>query len=84
MRFGPEGDEVIEKWRKLHNEKLHYLYTLPNIVEVIKSRRMRWTGHVAHKGEDTDLHMIFMGNPERKRPRGRTGRTWEESIKTDV
>ena len=50
--FGPKRDEVIGEWRKLHNEELNDLYSLPNIVRVVKSRRMRWAGHVTHMGED--------------------------------
>jgi hypothetical protein len=49
--FGPKGDEIAGKWRKLHNDELNDLYSSPNIVRVIKSRRMRWAGHVARMGE---------------------------------
>jgi hypothetical protein len=62
--FGPKRDEVTEEWRKLHNEELNDLYTLSNIVRVVKSRRMRWAGHVARMGEDRGVHKVLVGNPE--------------------
>ena len=58
------------EWRKLHNEELKDLYSLPNIVRVVKSRRMRWTGHVARMGEDRDVHRVLVGKPEKKKPLG--------------
>jgi hypothetical protein len=57
---------VTGEWRKLHNEELNDLYSLPNIVRVVKSRRMRWTGHVARVGEDSDVHRVLVGKPEGK------------------
>ena len=54
--FGPKRDEVTGEWRKLHNEELSDLYSLPSIVQVVKSRRMRWAGHVAHMGEGRGVH----------------------------
>ena len=69
--FGPKRDEVTGDWRKLHNEELSDLYSLPNIVRVVKSRRMRWAGHVARMGEERGVHRILMGKPEGKRPLGR-------------
>ena len=66
--FGPKGDEVIGDWRKLHNEELHDLYPLPNIVRVVISRRMRWAGHVACMGEVRGVHMVLVGKPEGKKP----------------
>ena len=66
--FGPKRDEVTGEWRKLRNEELNNLYSLPNIVQVVKSRRMRWAGHVARMGEDTGLHRLLLGKPEGKRP----------------
>ena len=82
--MGPKRDEVTGEWRKLHNEELNDLYTLPNIVRVIKSRRMRWTGHVARMGEGRGVHRVLVGKPERKRPLGRPRRRWEDNIKIDL
>jgi hypothetical protein len=67
--FGPKKDEVIWEWRK-HNEKLHDLYSSPNILRVIKSRRMRWTGHVARMGEGRGVYRVLAGKPEGKIPLG--------------
>ena len=72
--FGPKRDEVTGKWRKLHNEELRDLYSLPNIVRMVKSRRMRWTGHVARMGEGRGVHRVLVGKPEGKRPLGRPRR----------
>ena len=72
------------KWRKLHKEELNDLYSLPNIVRVVKSRQMRWEGHVAHMGEDRDVHRVLVGEPEGKRPLGRPRRRWEDNIKMDL
>jgi hypothetical protein len=82
--FGPKRDEVTGKWRKLHNEELRDLYSLPNIVRVVKSRRMRWAGHVACMGEGRGVHRVLVGNPEGKRPLGRPRRRWENNIKMDL
>jgi len=82
--IGPKTDEVIGEWRKLHNEKLNDLYTLPNIVRVVKSRRMIWAGHVAHMGENRGVHRVLVGKPEGKRPLGRPIRRWEDNIKMDL
>ena len=59
--FGPKRDEVTGKWRKLHNEELNDLYSSPNIVRVVKSRRMRWAGHVAHMWERRGVHRVLIG-----------------------
>jgi len=72
--FGPKGDEVIGEWRKLHNKELSDLYSLPIIVRVVKSRRMRWARHVARIGEGRGVHRVLMGKPEGKRPLGRPRR----------
>jgi hypothetical protein len=69
--FGPKRDEVTGKWRKLHNGELNDLYSLPNIVRVAKSRRMRWAGHVARMGEDRGVHRVLVEKLEGKRPLGR-------------
>jgi len=81
--FGPKRDEVTGEWRKLHNEELNDLYSLPNIVRVVKSRRMRWEGHVARMGEDRGVHRVLVGKPEGKRPLGRPRLRWEDNIKMD-
>jgi len=72
--FGPRMDEVMEEWRRLHNEVLNDLYSSPNIVRRIKSRRMRWTGHVARMGEERGVYRVLVGKPEEKRPMGRPRR----------
>jgi hypothetical protein len=79
--FGPERDEVTGGWRKLHNEELHNLYTSPSIIRMIKSRRMKWAGHVARMGEKRNAYVILVGNSERKRPLGRPRRRWVDNIK---
>jgi len=79
--FGPKRDEVTGEWRKLHNEELSDLYSLPNIVRVVKSRRMRWAGHVARMGQGRVVYRVLVGKPEGKRPLGRPRRRWEDKIK---
>jgi len=68
--LGSKRDEVTGEWRKLHNEELMDLYSLPSIVRVVKSRRMRWTGHVARMGEGKGVHRVLVGKPEGKRQSG--------------
>ena len=80
-KFGPKRDEVSGEWRKLHNEELRDLYSLPSIVQVVKSRRMSWAGHVARMGEGRGVHRVLVGKPEGKRPLGRPRRRWEDNIK---
>jgi len=82
--FGPKRDEVTRKWRKLHNEELTNLYSLPNIVRVVKSRRMRRVGRVAFMGEGRWVYRVLVGKPEGKRPMGRPRRRWEDNIKKDL
>jgi hypothetical protein len=82
--FGPKRDEVTGEWRKLRNEELNDLYSLPNIVRGVKSRRMRLGGHVARMGEDSGVHRVLVGKPELKRPLGRPRRRWENNIKMDL
>ena len=82
--FGPKRNELTGEWRKLRNEELNNLYSLRNIVRVVKSRRMRWAGHVARVGEDRGVHRVLVGKPEGKRPLGRPRRRWENSIKMDI
>ena len=72
------------EWRKLHNEEPNDLYSLLNIVRVVKSRRMRWAGHVAFMGEDRGVHRVLVGKPEGKRPLGRPRRRWEDNINMDL
>jgi len=62
--FGPKRDEVTGEWRKLHNEELNDLYSLPNIVRMVKSRRMRWAGHVVRMEKDRDVHRVLVGKNE--------------------
>ena len=82
--YGPKRDEVTGEWRKLHNEKLSDLYSLPNTVRVVKSRRMRWVEHVARMGEGRGVHRVLIGKPEGKTPLGRPRRRWEDNIKMDL
>jgi len=82
--FGPRTDEVTEEWRRLHNEELNDLYSSPNIVRVIKSRRMRWAGHVARMGEERGVYRVLMGKPEGKRPLGRPRNRWVDNIRMDL
>jgi hypothetical protein len=82
--FGPKRYEVTGKWRKLHNKELNDLYSLPNIVRVVKSRRMKWAGHVARLGEERGVFRVLVGKPEGKRPLGRPRRRWEDNIKMDI
>jgi hypothetical protein len=70
--------------RKLHNEELHNLYSSPNTIRMIKSRRMRWAGHVAQMGERRNAYRILVGKPEGKRPLGRSRRRWVNDIKMDL
>ena len=82
--FGPKRDEVTGELRKLHNEELSNLYSLPNIVRVVKSRRMRWAGHVARMGNGRGVYRVLVGKPEGMRPLGRPRRRWEDNIKMDL
>jgi hypothetical protein len=82
--FGPKRDEVTGEWRKLHNEELHNLYSSPNIIRMIKSRRMRWAGHVARMGEKRNAYRILVGKQEGKRHLGRPRRRWVDNIKIDL
>jgi len=82
--FGPRMDEVTGEWKKLHNEELNDLYSSPNTVRVMKSRRMRWVGHLARLGERRGLYRVLVGKPEGKRSLGRTRHRWEDNIKMDL
>jgi len=74
---------VTGEWRKLHNEELNYMYCSPNIVRVIKSRKMRWAGHVARMGERRGVYRVLVGKPDGTRLLGRPRRRWEDNIKMD-
>ena len=82
--FGPKGDQVTGEWRKLNNELLSDLYSLLNIVREVKSRRMRWVGHVTRMGNGRAVHRFLVGNPEGKRPLERPRRRWEDNSKMDI
>ena len=82
--FGPKRDEVTGEWRKLHNEELRDLYSSPNIFRVIKSRRMRWAGHVERMGERIGAYRGLVGKPEGNRSLGRPTRRWEDNIKMNL
>jgi hypothetical protein len=81
--FGPKRDED-GSWRKLHNDELHSLYSSPNIVRVIQSRRMKWAGHMARMGEGRGVYRVLVGRPEGKTPLGRPRRRWNDNIKMDL
>jgi hypothetical protein len=82
--FGPKKDEATGEWRRLHIEELNDLYSSPNVIRVIKSRRMRWAGHVTRMGEKRDAYRILVRRPEGRRPLGRPRRRWEGNIKMDL
>jgi hypothetical protein len=82
--FGPRRDGVMGEWRRLHNEKLNDLYYSPNILRVIKSRRMRWAGRVARMGEERGAYRVLLRKPEGKRPMGRPRRRWVDNIMMDL
>jgi hypothetical protein len=81
---GTKRDEVTGEWRKLHNEELNDLYSSPNIVRVIKSRRIIWAGYVARMVEGSGLYRVLVGKTESKTPLGRPRRIWEDNIKMDL
>ena len=82
--FGPRRDEVTGEWRRLHNEELNDLYSSPNVVRVIKSRRMRWVGHVARMGEERGVYKFLVGKQEGRRPLGRPRLRWVDNIRLDL
>jgi hypothetical protein len=82
--FRRKGDEMIDGWRKLHNEELHNSYPSPRVIRMIKSRRIRQAGNTARMGEKRNAYRILVGKPQGKRPLGRPRRRWEDNIKTDL
>jgi len=82
--FRPRSDEVMGEWRRLHKEELNDLYSSPNIVRVIKSRRMRWAWHVARMGEERGVYRVLVGKSEGKRPLGRPRHRWVDNIRMDL
>jgi hypothetical protein len=81
---GPKRDEVTGEWRKLHNEELCDLYSSSSIIRIIKSRRMRWVGHVARMGEKRNTYRLLVGKPEGKRPLRRPRHRWVDNIRMDL
>jgi hypothetical protein len=81
--FRPER-EIDGFWRKLHDDELHSLCPSPNIIRVIKARRLRWAGHVSRMGEGRGVYRVLVGRPEGKRPLGRPRHRWEDNIKLDL
>jgi hypothetical protein len=79
--FGSKRDEVTGGWRKLHNKQLHNFYFSPNIIRMIKLRRISWAGHIAHMGEMRNAYKILIGNPQGKRPLGGSGNRWDLILK---
>jgi hypothetical protein len=82
--FGPKRDEVMESWRKLHNEELRNMYSSLGIIRMIKSRRIRWAGNVVRMGEKRNACRILVGKPEGKRPLRRPRRRWVDNIKMEL
>jgi hypothetical protein len=82
--FGPKRDEVTGEWRKLHSEELRDLYSSQSIIRIIKSRGMRWSGHVARMGEKRNAYRLLVGKPEGKRPLGRPRRSLVDNIRMDL
>jgi hypothetical protein len=83
-RFGAKREEVTGEWRKLRNSELHDLYSSPSKIRIIKSWRMRWTGHVARMGEKRNSYRLLVGKPERRRPLRRPTRRWLNNIRMDL
>jgi hypothetical protein len=82
--FGPKRDGVMGEWRKLHNEELQHLYSSPSIIRIIRSRRMRWAGHVEQMGNKRTTYRLLVGTPEGKRQLGRPRCRWMDNIKMDL
>jgi hypothetical protein len=84
LNCSTKRDEVTGEWRKLHNEELHDLYYSPSIIRIIKSRRMRWAGHIARMEENRNAYRLLVGKPEGKSPLGRPRRRWVDNIRIDL
>jgi hypothetical protein len=82
--FGPKSGEATGEWRQLHSKELHDLYSSPSIIRIIKSRRMRWAGHVARMGEMRNTYRLLVGKPEGKRPLGRPRCRWVDNSRMDL
>jgi hypothetical protein len=82
--YGPKRDEVTAEWRRLHNKELYALYSSPNIIRVIQSRRLRWAGHVARMEKRRGAYRVLVGKPEGRRPLERPRRRWEDNVKMDL
>jgi hypothetical protein len=82
--LGPKRDEVTEEWRKLYNAELHNLYSSPDIIRQVKSRRMRWAGHVARMVQERKVYKVLVGKPAGRRPLGRPRRRWEDGVRMDL
>ena len=81
--FGAKKDEITDEWRKLHNAELHALYSSPNIIRSLKSRRLRWTGHVARMEQSRKAYRVLVWKPDGRRPLERPRRRWEDNIRMD-
>jgi hypothetical protein len=82
--FGPKEDEVTGDWRKLHSEELKNLYSSPDVIRQVTSRRMRWAGHVARMGAERKVYKVLVGKPEEKKPLGTPRRSWEDGVRMDL
>ena len=82
--FGAKKDEITGEWRKLHYAELHALCSQPNIIRNLKSRRLRWAGHVARMEHSRNAYRVLVGKPEEKRSLGRSRRRWEDNNKMDL
>jgi hypothetical protein len=82
--FEPKRDEVMGGWRKLHNEKLHDLYSSSSIIRITRPRWTKWAGHVARMGEKRNVYRLLVGKPEGKRPLGRQRQRWVDNVKMDL
>jgi hypothetical protein len=82
--FGPKREEVTWEWRRLHNKELYALHSSPNIIRVIKSRTVTWTGHVARMWQRRGAYRVLLRKPGKRRPLGRPRHRWEDNIKMDL